>query len=264
MADQNDPFEPFRRFVQQFGEAGGGFDAATTPGMGWPLSPAPIPGMTGTDAFQSPERSTKHAVRQLYSGIDALTGGSQETIWEQYFDAFDVGSVGTPDQFAGAVVSTYSVWLHSLSQLLVESYSIRILHDELVAEGYRHSTATQRWLWGLSQADREELLRRCTGLEADVVDEMQAARERRNELLYTFGSWGNGEFENPLEDGRRYLRVLTALDERVAEETGFSFFPHDAEQGDGETGADEDGGTGDSAQGDRANTDDEPPADGNG
>jgi hypothetical protein len=172
--------------------------------------------------------------------------------------------MGTPDQFAGAVVSTYSVWLHSLSQLLVESYSIRILHDELVAEDYRHSTATQRWLWGLSQADREELLRRCTGLDADVVDEMQATRKRRNELLYTFGSWGDGEFENPLEDGRRYLRVLTALDERVTEGTGFSFFPHDAEDSDAEAGADEDGGTGDSPDGEGANRDGDASVDGNG
>ena len=264
MADQNDPFEPFRRFLQQFGEASGGFDTATAPGMGWPLSPAPIPGMTGTGAFQSPERSTKHAVRQLYSGIDALSGGSPGTAWEQYFDAVDLSSMGTPDQFAGAVVSTYSVWLHSLSQLLVESYSIRILHDELVAEDYRHSTATQRWLWGLSQADREELLRRCTGLDADVVDEMQATRKRRNELLYTFGSWGDGEFENPLEDGRRYLRVLTALDERVTEGTGFSFFPHDAEDSDAEAGADEDGGTGDSPDGEGANRDGDASVDGNG
>lgn len=244
MTKQDDPFEPFRRLFQQFGDAGSAFDSG--PGVGWPLSPVPVPGTTTPAALGSPEATTKHAVRQLYGSMDALSGSSGGAdVWNQYLDAFDVSVATTPEQFADTVVSTYSIWFQSLAQLLVENYSIRILHDELVAEEFRKTTSTQRWLWELSQGDREELLERCVGLERDLVAEMRTARERRNELLYTFGSWDEADFEAPLEDGRRYLRILTALDDRMADGPGFSFFPGNADDEDGDGPVGESGGDAD-------------------
>jgi hypothetical protein len=121
-------------------------------------------------------------------------------------------------------MTTYRVWFYSLAQILVESYTLRLVHDELVVDDHRRTTATQQWLWSLSQANREELLRRCTAVDDDLVDEMEAARTRRNELLYDFGSWGETDVQDSLTDAQRYLRVLTALDDLVTDGTGFSYF----------------------------------------
>lgn len=220
-----DASDPFRQLLEQFG-AGGSQTPPPAPGF---LLPFPMP---GSDA--APAERTKRAVRQLYGAIAGLSGSdSGETLldaWQQYADLFDVeGSLATaPAQVGSAAVTTYRVWFASLAQLLVESYTVKLLHDELVVDRHRWTSETQQWLWGLPQSTREQLLWRCTDVEDDLVGEMEAARASRDELLYAFGAWSDAEFETALEDARRYLRVLTALDDLAAESGGFSYFPADA------------------------------------
>ncbi|WP_302080716.1 hypothetical protein [Salinibaculum rarum] len=224
MSDNSDPFQPFRQLFDQFESTG----SNSMPGLGWPLSPVPIP--TGDTAPMSPEESTKRAVKQLYSALAALsetesmtaTGGA----WKQYLDAFDLEATSFgPEQLTAATLRTYRVWFFSLTQVLVESYTLRLVQDELVVEDHRQRTGTQKWLWALPQSDREQLLKRCTDVPDDLVAEMKALRQRRDELFYTFGGWDEVTVDDSLDDLRRSLAVLTALDDRVSEGTPFSYLP---------------------------------------
>lgn len=210
----------FRQFFEQFDTLG---SAESLPGAGFPLSPVPIPG--SDPSGMSPEDSTKRAIRQLYGTLETLSGGgAQQDLYQQYVDAFGIdASAFGPEQFTAATVRTYRIWFYSLAQLLVESYSLRLIHDRLVVEGHRQSTRTQEWLWGLPQSDREQLLSRCTDVGDDLVDEMQTFRKRRDELLYTFGGWDSVEFDESLDDARQALNVLTALDDLATEGSPFSF-----------------------------------------
>jgi hypothetical protein len=235
MTDESDPFGPFRRVFDQFDAAGSG----SLPGMGWPLAPLPVPGSAAGTA--SPEASTKQTVKQLYSALDALAGSdsmaSASDVWTQYFDAFDVdASAFGPGELTAATLRTYRIWFFSLAQLLVESYTLRLVHDELVIEDHRSATGTQEWLWGLPQSDREQLLERCTNVPDDLVDEMATLRRRRDELLYTFGGWDDVAVDDSLADARRSLDVLTALDDRVTDGSPFSYVPDGSGDSDAESG----------------------------
>jgi hypothetical protein len=240
MTDNNDPFGPFKAMMEQFAPS----DSNDLPGAGFPMVPFPATGMGGLNQSLSPEANTQSAVRQLYTAIEEL-GGSSGTmpgnLWQQYQEMFDLDtSSWSPDRFWSYTMNTYQIWLHSLAQLLVEVYSLRLIHDELVVESHRHSTKTQEWLWSLSQSDREELLLRCTDVEEDLVGDMRAARERRNELLYDIGSWEELDFEAPVEDARVYMRVLDELDDLVMPGSGFQYLPGtDSEEG-GEGSEDQD------------------------
>jgi hypothetical protein len=208
-----DPFETFRRAVAGMGT--GGFDPTTFGAMGWPMTPWP------TGEGVGPAASTKQALRQLFRAIETLGEGDVPGPAE----GFDPGRFGvdTAREFVDTLLGTYSLWFQGLSQLLVESYTVRLLYETLVVDGER-TVDSQAWLWGLAQADREQLLRRCTDTDATLVSEMSAARERRNELLFRFG-----EFDGPetaVADARRYLAVLSELDGLVNED-GFRFRPED-------------------------------------
>jgi len=222
MTEDSDPFAPIRRFVEQFDPSG---TTAPVPGMGGPLSPMAMLG--GGDL--SPEGSTKQAVRQLYGALDAFSGAETSTdVWQQYLDAagLDRSAFG-PEQLSAAAVRTYRIWFYSLTQLLVETYSLRLVHEELVVDAHSNSTRTQEWLWGLPQADREQLLLRCTDVDDDLVEEMQSLRKHRDRLLYSFGDWDSIEFDESLADARRALDVLTALDALVTDGSAFAFLPDD-------------------------------------
>jgi len=241
MTDDTDPFGPFKRFLDQFDASGTG----SLPGMGWPLSPLPVPGAGGPAV--SPENSTKQALKQLYSALAALSEGetasSAGSLWQQYLDAFDVdASAFGPEQLTAATLRTYRIWFFSLTQLLVESYTLRVVHDELVIEDHRTATGTQEWLWGLAQSDREQLLKRCTTVPDDLVAEMETVRRRRDELLYTFGGWDDATIDESLADAQRSLEVLTALDDRVTDGTPFSYLPsRSGDGGDTPSGRDDSG-----------------------
>ncbi|MFC7134979.1 MULTISPECIES: hypothetical protein [Salinibaculum] len=233
MTDNTDPFAPFRRMFEQFDATGTG---DVPPALGFPLSPFPMPG-AGTPTL-SPEDSTKRTVRQLYGTLAGFSkgspGGTLVDAWEQYADMFDIDTSlsSTPEQVGAAAMNTYRVWFYSLSQILVESYTLHLVHDELVVPDHRRTTSTQKWLWGLSQAEREQLLLRCTDVEDDLVEAMQTARKHRDKLLYDFGSWSETDVEGSLADARRYLRVLTALDDHATEGSPFSFFPRGVDRSD--------------------------------
>lgn len=229
MTDDSDPFAPFRRMFEQFDA---GSTSSAPPGLGLPFSPL---SMMGGEETPSPEDATKRAVRQLYQTMEALSGsGASGDYWERYFDAtgMDPGAFG-PEQVSAAATRTYRIWFYSLMQILVETYTLRLVQDELVVEGHRTSTRTQEWLWGLPQSDREQLLLRCTDVEDELVEEMQTLRKRRDRLLYSFGDWTSVEFDESVADARRALDVLTALDDRVTEGSTFSYVPEAS--GDGET-----------------------------
>lgn len=230
MTDESDPFRPFRRVFDQFNTSGSG----SLPGMGFPLSPMPVPGAGGTGTI-SPEDSTKQTVKQLYNALTALSGNnsmaSAGDAWTRYLEAFDVdASAFGPEELTTATLQTYRIWFFSLTQLLVESYTLRLVHDELVVDTHQNGTGTQKWLWGLAQSDREQLLQRCTDVPDDLIAEMESLRRRRDELLYTFGGWDDVTLEDSLSDAQRSLEVLTALDDRVTDGTPFSYLP-DRERG---------------------------------
>jgi hypothetical protein len=146
--------------------------------------------------------------------------------WTRYLDAFDVDSAAFgPEELTAATLRTYRIWFFSLTQLLVESYTLRLVHDELVVEDHRKATGTQEWLWGLTQSDREQLLKRCTDVSDDLIEEMETLRRRRDELLYTFGGWDDVTVDDSLADAKLSLEVLTALDDRVTAGTPFSYLP---------------------------------------
>lgn len=235
MTDDSDPFRPFQQLFEQFDTSG----SDSMPGVGWPLSPVPFPG--GQTDTPSPEESTKQALKQLYSALAALSGNESPAggVWNRYLDAFDVDAANFgPEQLTATTLRTYRIWFFSLTQMLVESYTLRVVHDELVVEDHRQTPGTQKWLWSLPQSDREQLLKRCTDVPDDLVEAMESLRHRRDELLYTFGGWDDVEFDNSLDDLRRSLEVLTALDDRVTDGAPFSYFP-DNSRLDETDGADE-------------------------
>jgi len=231
-----DPFQIFNQMLKQFNSSEMMFDPSEFAMLGWPMTPLPIQGMPGLGSEMSPEAGTKRAVTQLYNAIESLDammfeGGSLPDGWDQALAGF------TPDQFipqdsperVGALMlGTYQVWLYSLSQLLVESYTIRILYDELVVADHRNEIGTYEWLLTLSQPDREQLLRRCTDTDDELIDDMEGARVKRNELLYNFGGWEELALEDPVGDAYQYLQVLQQLDAIVAEGTGYVFIPGEA------------------------------------
>ena len=231
MTDE-DPFELFKRTVNQFSSQSAGFDPGQFGTLGWPMTPFPPSGVTGTEQMFSPEAGTKRAIRQLFGAIEQLDETSftsdsvQSGIWKQYLDSFSIDGFAvadTPEQFGGLLIGTYQLWLYSLSQLLIESYTMRLIHDRLVNDAHQGSLRTQEWLWELSQSDREQLLMRCTDVEDDLVEQMQAIRSRRNELLYDLGRWEEITLDDPVAEARRYLHVLSKLDELVSEGDGFDF-----------------------------------------
>lgn len=235
MAD--DPFEMFRRAVEQF-DPGEGFDPATFGALGWPMTPFPARGV-GPNPL-SPEAGTKHALTQLFTAIEELSEGPVSTgdapveVWQRYAEQFDAGGfepANTAERVGTMVAGTYQVWLYSLAQLLVEAYTLRLLFDRLVVEEHRERLGTQEWLWELAQSDREQLLLRCTDIDDDLVEEMQAIRSRRNELFYDLGSWDRITRKDPVGEARRYLRVLTELDALVSEGDGYRFLPGDRAAG---------------------------------
>jgi hypothetical protein len=221
MADQDDPFEPFRRLTEQFTT-----DTGSTAPMGIP----PVPVSEGGN--ESPGQQTKAAVRALYEIIEATSQTDQETTpmaaWNQYLDAMGVDTGVSPEQLGSVAISTYRIWFVSLAQLLVDAYTVRLLHDELVDEAYRNGTDTQKWLWTLPQSDREELLLRCLGVDADLVAEMRTTRSRRDELLYEILAWTQSDVASSVDDIRTYMQVLDRLDDIATEGSGFSFRPEQA------------------------------------
>lgn len=228
---------------------------------GWPMVPFPAAGMAGGEDALSPAAGTKTAVRQLYRtleelaahGVDAeslsgagagFPGAGGTDLWAAYREAMGLGGAGEGEAAEGPelgsmLVGTYLVWLYSLGQLLLESYAMRLVHDELVLEDHRGTSDTLEWLLGQSQAEREALLRRCTGVDDDLVDEMAAVRSRRNDLVYNLGRWDAVDLDDPVGDARSFLAVLRALDERATDGQPFSYLPGEGGTGDG--GADDDG-----------------------
>lgn len=230
---EEDPFELFKRTIHQFSSQSANFDPGQFGTLGWPMTPFPPGGLTGAEAVLSPEAGTKRAIRQLFAAIEQLdemsftSDSAQSGIWKQYLDSVPMEGFSvtdTPEQFGGLLIGTYQLWLYSLSQLLIESYTMRLVHDRLVTGAHQGSLRTQEWLWELPQSDREQLLMRCTDVDDDLVERMQAIRSRRNELLYDLGRWEEIPLDDPVGEARRYLHVLSKLDDLVSEGDGFDFF----------------------------------------
>ncbi len=247
MPDNDDPFAPFKQFMEQFGSQ----DTSGFGSLGMPMTAFPGMGINqmGMGGPMSPEAGTQASLKQLYTAIEELSGGGGATptnVWQQYQDAFDLdASAWSPDRLWSYAMTTNQIWFHSLSQLLVEAYTLRLIHDELISDPYRHSTGTQEWLWTLSQPDREQLLLRSLDIDEELIEEMRTARERRNELLYDIGSWSDLDFESPVEDAQRYMRILDRLDDLTADTPGFDYLPgtaaEDEEAAESDTDEDDNG-----------------------
>lgn len=226
----DDPFELFRKTVAQFGSTTSGFDPREFGVLGWPMTPFPIPG-AGISEPLSPEAGTKQSITQLYSSMTALDEEefSPETLpmdlWQEFLEMTPAGVPDdAPERVGSMMLGTYLIWFNSLSQLLVESYTIRLLSNDVVVDDHRNTIATEEWLWQLSQPNKEQLLLRATDVDDELVEEMEAARERRNELLLSFGRWDEVTMEDPMGDAKRYLTVLNGLDDRIGE-SSYDFFP---------------------------------------
>ena len=259
----DDPFEVWRRTMQQW--TGGEAPDPTALGpTGWPMFPFPNAGVTGGEDALSPAVGTKTAVRQLYRTLDELDahgvgaggglgagagfpGAGGTDLFSAYREAMgfgpdDEGESGAGPQVGSMLVGTYLVWLYSLGQLLLESYAMRLVHDEVVVADHRGTADTLEWLLGQSQAEREELLRRSTDVDDDLIDEMAAIRARRNDLVFNLGRWDAVDVDDPVGDARAFLAVLRALDERATDREPFRYLPGSDEggdnggQGDGEEG----------------------------
>ncbi|WP_136717711.1 hypothetical protein [Halorientalis salina] len=220
MGNDTNPFSPLMKLLDGFDPT----DTAEAAAL-FPLSPFTLmQGRSGGTA--SPEEGTKRAVRQLYAVLVGLSDDDPMDTWQQLLDTavFD-GPSFTLEKLTGVTATTYRIWFHTLAQMLVESYTFRIIHEDLVVGEHKQTTDTGRWLWRLPQADREQLLRRCTDVDDETVDQMGIARRHRDELLYDFGSWGDIDTQQGLSDARQHLEVLTALDDRATDGSVFPFFP---------------------------------------
>lgn len=229
-----DPFELFKQTLKQFDASETTFDPGAFALYGWPMTPFPVAGSSEQGSNSTPAVGTKNAVTQLYAAIEALDSipfqdGSVSSDWSDVLAGMthDQFVPDSPERVGSLLRSTYQIWFCSFSQLLVESYTVRILSDELVVADHRNEFQTYKWLLELSQADREQLLLRCTEIDDELVGEMEAARGTRNELLYSFAGWDELTLENALEDATRYLHVLQQLDSRVVSGPGYSYLPDD-------------------------------------
>jgi len=221
MAD-GDPYDLFKQTLQGFDGSGNPFDPSGFGRFGWPMTPLPVQGMSGAE--MTPEAGTKRAVTQLYRSIEALDeqlfAGSIPESWQRALSGFTPDS---PDRVVAMLLGTYQVWLHNLSQLLVEGYTIQILYEELVVPAHRDEVGTSEWVLTLSQSDREQLLLRCTDIDDDLIGDMEALRTRRNELLFSMGSWDDIALDASVEDGRRYMELLAELDDLATDGAGYQF-----------------------------------------
>lgn len=225
MGDDNNPFRPLTNLLGEFGPG-----QRKNPAAMFPLSPFALAGVSD-GGTASPEEGTKRAVRQLFAVLAGISGGQSIDSWQQLLDTAIFDAPGfSIEKFTGFAATTYRIWFHSLSQMLVESFTLQIIHEELVVDDHKRTTKTGRWLWRLPQADREQLLLRCTDVDDQLVEEMQTARRARDELLYDFGTWGDIEARNSLDDARQHLAVLTALEAYVTDGSVFSYFPEGVEE----------------------------------
>ncbi len=223
MAD-GDPFDRFTELFSQFDSAGSAFDPTLFSRVGWPVTPLPV-GQSG-DAAMTPAAGTKRAVTQLYEALEAIESNpySSDSMPEQLLHNMTPAEFGpvTPEKFGSFLAGTYQLWLTNFTTMLIESYAVRILHDELVVADHRGTASTYEWLLTLTQAEREQLLRRCTSLEDELIDELSAVRTERNELLYSLGE-EEVSVSDPVTAGQRYLAVLGTLEERVTNGSGYDF-----------------------------------------
>jgi hypothetical protein len=73
----------------------------------------------------------------------------------------------------------------TLAQVVIEDYSVSLLHDKVIDEDYRGSNTTKRKLERkLSQPGREMLLQRTGLVSGDLRSDMQDVRQTRNDLVH--------------------------------------------------------------------------------
>lgn len=76
------------------------------------------------------------------------------------------------------------ILFYVLYQDLVDYYSIRLLHDELIDEEYANSNKSYELLERQSQKEREQLLKRTGILDHKYTDKMKEIRTLRNNLVH--------------------------------------------------------------------------------
>jgi hypothetical protein len=222
MDDEGDPADLFRRLSEQFTE--GGLSGANPMLAAFGGGMAPGGGATPLD----PAESTKRAVAGLYEGLTDLpspesASGFDPSAWLDAWEAMgvDTENVGemltdAPEQSLSLLQANYLVAVLVVGQTLIDTYAVRLLHDELVVDDHRNAPATLQWLWSQPGAGREQLLRRTTDMDEDLVDEMATVRKRRNEVLFSLGDPGAlGDLQDPVDDAGRVLDVLQALEARL-------------------------------------------------
>lgn len=73
----------------------------------------------------------------------------------------------------------------TLAQVVIEDYSVSLLHNKVIDEDYRDSNTTKRKLERqLSQPGREMLLQRTGLVSGDLRSDMQDVRQTRNDLVH--------------------------------------------------------------------------------
>lgn len=97
--------------------------------------------------------------------------------------------MGVPQAYAGAYfeiqLANRVLPFLSLAQVVIEDYSVSLLHDEVIDEDYRRSNTTMTKLERkLSQPGREMLLQRTGLISGDLRSDMQDIRQTRNDLVH--------------------------------------------------------------------------------
>jgi hypothetical protein len=229
MDDDGDPADLFRQFSEQYTDlALSGANPMLAAFGGWMT-----PGGGGTPL--DPAESTKQAVAGLYQGLTDLPSPStadafDPSAWLDAWEAMGVDTEGVgemlteaPGQSLALLQANYLVAVLVVGQTLINTYAVRLLHDELVVEDHRNAPATLQWLWSQPETDREQLLRRTTDVDEGLVDDMQTVRKRRNEVLFSLGDPGALEdLQDPVADAERVLDVLQALEARLEDGTTFA------------------------------------------
>jgi len=86
-----------------------------------------------------------------------------------------------------------------VAQDAIETFSIQLLHDELVVEPYRDSNETMKLLdRKTGQPQREGYLKRFGLLDHQIVDKMEEVRNLRNDLVHDLQARQALDFEDEL------------------------------------------------------------------
>jgi len=116
----------------------------------------------------------------------------------------------------------------TISQVLIDEYSIELLNSELISSHYQDSNNTFKFLEKkLSQPTREQLLQRTGVLDGGIVGKMAEIRQTRNDLVHDLRSMSYfEEIVDSVDVADSVIKVIAEFEDRLNEQ-GFAWSKQD-------------------------------------